>query len=207
MWIFAGISFIILILLIYLFYSKITMTIRINFQKGLKHADIQFKVFNGVYKKKFSIPLFEQKGEGIVYAEQTNLEEEKETEKLFTIQDMNQAKELYDRFLQQYNHVKRHTKELVKKVKIEKLSTDVKIGLEEADWTAYLTSGVWMFHSWITLLLSSVFQLKCKPEHHVHSLFGVNAFALHLSCIASIRLGHLIVIGIRFRMDQRVPKT
>ncbi|MGD7044236.1 hypothetical protein [Jeotgalibacillus proteolyticus] len=204
MWIIAGIGSCILVLLFYIYFSKITISIQLNLRKNLHHADIQLKVFNGLYRKKFSIPLFEREGTAIVYSEQTNTETD--AEKLFSIQDMNQAKEVYDRFLQQFKHVKKHTKDLLKKVKVEKLATDVKIGLEEADWTAYLTSGIWVLNSWIILVLSPIFQFKCKPQQSVQPLYGVNAFALYLSCIASIRLGHLMIIGVRFWLDRGLPK-
>ncbi|MDG5474044.1 hypothetical protein P6709_20340, partial [Jeotgalibacillus sp. ET6] len=76
MWIIAGIGFFILILLFYIYFSKITISIKLNLQKNLHHADIQLKMFNCLYRKKFSIPLFEREGTSIVYAEQTNTETE-----------------------------------------------------------------------------------------------------------------------------------
>jgi len=63
-----------------------------------------------------------------------------------------------------------------------------------------------MIHGWSRLIIGQKITFACKPNHQVISVYGGIVFKMTASCIVSIRLGHLIIIGFRLWLDRGMSK-
>lgn len=203
----AGIATFIIALILYGFLSKIRLTINFTRVGHNDRIDIKLKLFNGLYKKVISIPYIKEEEGSVQFQQQAQTASKKTNEqKSITIEDIETVKQKYNQFLKKYKHAKKHINELLKKMSLEKWSTEVHFGTGAADSTALLSSLIWMAHSWCRLLLERKIVVACKPNHRVVPLYGITAFKMTASCIVSIRLGNLMIIGVRLWFDRGLPK-
>ncbi|TDL34311.1 hypothetical protein E2R51_00935 [Jeotgalibacillus sp. S-D1] len=203
----AGIACFIIFLILYVFFSKIRLQINMIKTGQNDRIDFKLKLFNGLYRKEMSIPFIKEEGGTVKYEKQSQTKSEKTTEHgSFSMNDIETAKQKYNQFLKRYKHAKQHINELLKKTSLEKWSTEIHFGVGAADYTALLSSLIWMTHSWCRLLLERKIILACQPSHRVVPLYGITAFKMSASCIVSIRLGHLMIIGVRLWLDRGQSK-
>ncbi|WP_157841524.1 DUF2953 domain-containing protein [Jeotgalibacillus soli] len=179
------------------------MVVHIRFNKtGEKDfLKIKLKLFNGLYRKRVEIPLIKSKRISLSYEKRSDKGEEN---KKFTYDDVQHIQSKYEEYLQIMKNGRRLMETLIRKVSVDKLQTEIRFGVNEADWTAYITSFIWTFHSWLRLFFEKKMIMTCTPQHSVYPLFGGSVFQMQLSCMFSIRLGHLIKIGILYLIEKRV---
>jgi len=207
MWIIASLFLLISIILLYGFYSRLTVEVNMKKVGQQDRIDLMINVFNGLYKKKIAFPLIKKEGPGVKVTEKTETQTKTiSEEKIFTFDDVEKAKKTYQHFLKKYHHAKKHLAELVDKLRVDKVETKIQFGVGAADYTAMLSGLIWMIHGWSRLFIERKLTLACKPHHQVIPVYGATVFKMTASCIVSIRLGHLIIIGFRLWLDRGTSK-
>ncbi|PPA71642.1 hypothetical protein [Jeotgalibacillus proteolyticus] len=206
MWVLAVIGAFICSVLFYIYFSKITVSISFRKTGHNDRVEITVKLFNGLINKELMVPLIKKEGLGLSY-NTSDMKTSKSENKTFTSDDAGHLQVRYQKFLKTYHDAKIHLNRLWSGIRIEQLTTDIRLGTGQADMTAYSSSLIWMLQSFLRTFLAKKVSINCRPVHKVVPLYGFKAFKMTATCIASIRFGHLMKIGIRLFLDRRMSKN
>ncbi|MEW9500677.1 DUF2953 domain-containing protein [Jeotgalibacillus marinus] len=191
------------LVVIYCFFSKIRIYMLLIKTGNDDRIEFTIKLLHGLFSKKVSIPFMKREGLSLKYEEQQS---NKKEEKTFTPNDLQHMKNNYDQFLNSVKNGKEHIRRIVKKSSVDRLTTDIRFGVGQADHTATLTALLWTVHGLIRTFLERTVTIACKPVHNVVPLYGQVVFKMTASCIVSIPLGHLMIIGIRLWIESGMSK-
>ncbi|MDI6709489.1 MAG: DUF2953 domain-containing protein [Thermoanaerobacterales bacterium] len=86
---------------------------------------------------------------------------------------------------------------LTPRIRIEDLDWSTRIGTESADRTGILTGLTWAVKGSLLTLTSRLTDFRAHPRLAVKPDFGRPVFATDIRCILAIRLGHIIVAGLK----------
>lgn len=105
--------------------------------------------------------------------------------------------------LQKTGQFHRITKSFLKKVKVEKFRWKTSIGTGDAAETGLICGLIWGVKGSVAGMISNYMTLKSIPRIQVSPSFNRKIFSLSFQCIVRMRIGNLIVAGIRLWINLR----
>ena len=185
----------ILLGLVYLFFSVVTVTVHFRHVKGNDQLTVEMKALHGLFAKKLSIPVIEAQPASVKvkgYAENENSGKAKGADDRITIEQVkNQIQKLHD-VIGQFHGMRPIMKRFAKKIKVSKFSLHTVFGTGEAASTGKLTGFVWTVVGFIRMLLSFL-TVSCSPDITVSPQFNRMAMEVELDCIFRFRVGQAIL--------------
>ncbi|WP_168198280.1 DUF2953 domain-containing protein [Crassaminicella thermophila] len=186
-----------------LFFTTITIQIKILKDKTNDKIILSFKTLFGILKYKIEIPFVDLnvKKNGIPFlkldAKIKNNEDDnlvKEDESIITFKEMQRIQIKLKHFWELYFHIVNY---LRKKIKIDYLLWITEFGIEDAAVTAILSGVFWMIKGNLMVIIKN--NVKCnKIILNVVPQFGKQIFKTTLNCIISIKIGYIIIAAIKF---------
>lgn len=97
-----------------------------------------------------------------------------------------------------FNKINQISHWLLKKTHCKKLEWSTTFGLADAYWTAILAGLIWNFKNFFYFNFSRAVQVEFGyPKFKVQPIFDGAYLSLQFKCIFVVRLGHIIVTGIK----------
>ena len=185
----------ILSLLVYLYFSIITVTVRFKHMKGGDQFTVELKAIHGLFVKKLRIPGLEAQQESVQPGEFAETEPsgnaEKAVDRVKPDQDQDPLQKWFGT-IRQFHNLMPMMKRSAKKIRVSKFALQTAFGTGEAASTGKLTGAVWTAAGFIRKLLS-FFTVDCHPDISVMPQFNRMTMELELDCIFRIRIGEAIL--------------
>ena len=167
----------------------------VDLQTGKDSSDVKFKSKNK--KSGFitrilvtTLASFPRKGD--------NLEDGDFTLKI--PHNLREVKQIVTKFHQDYQRYWPFFRYLLNRTQCRKLHWRTKIGFADAALTGWITGALWTIKS---MLVGKIFSLVSPPQCPVVMVqpeFNEKQFALDFDCIFEVRMGHIMVTGIKLAL-------
>ena len=188
-------ALIILFLLVYLYFSLITVTVRFRHMKGSDQFTVELKAIHGLFVKKIRIPESEAQQASMQPGEFADTEPsgnaEKAADRMTSAQNHDPLQKWFGT-IRQFQSLMPMMKRSAKKIRVSKFALHTAFGTGEAASTGKLTGAVWTVAGFIRKLLS-FFTVDCHPDISVMPQFNRMTMELELDCIFRIRIGEAIL--------------
>ncbi|OPZ87539.1 MAG: hypothetical protein BWY74_03380 [Firmicutes bacterium ADurb.Bin419] len=196
--------FIVTIILIFVFLIlcliKINVAMEYNRQGVNDHFVLSFFIFNGLVKYKYELPRLDAGKKGIRFRKikkKGKKEKDVSNKKDKTSYgDIISKIEMFRSFRKKYNILIGHIYKYLKcRLSIKKLDINISFGTDNAHHTAVLTGLCWSAVGLLVSFLHNKLNIVEKSINIKPDYMG-KKFKVDLFCILSMRVGHIIIVGL-----------
>ncbi|MFV9510732.1 DUF2953 domain-containing protein [Tepidibacillus sp. LV47] len=193
---------IILILLIFFFFiliSDIKILIRVKKEDKNDRIEVDgWMLYHMIHIRK-TVPLiiFESSDEGVKYKSHSNLPHQQKKKDRITKKKIKKWQWNVSKLLSQVQDFYGAFKSFLKKVHIDRLKWETKIGLDEAFLTAISAGMIWSIKGIFLGFLSKYLILDDKPSIHVRPMFNQSFFHTYIEAAFHFRMGVVVWFGIK----------
>lgn len=167
------------------------------------HAELQVKALFGLITYKAEIPVMylkETEPALVLKGEQHGTPVSADNQEKVGHIDQSVIERFYARVMDALRFTRNLTglaKRLVSKIKLTRWEWSTSVGTGDAVWTAMSTGLAWSVQSAATGILSKYMRLCAVPILKVEPRFNAAYFETRVVCTAQIRLGYVMLAGIR----------
>ncbi|GAB7388937.1 DUF2953 domain-containing protein [Bacillaceae bacterium] len=201
-----GFSFLLLVLL-----CATSVTVGIHYRRAEEddRLTIDVKAWHGIIRFRHEIPAVELRGllQGIRMKQESQIGKsgaivmEKNT--IINREEIRKRIRAFRRLLRNVRGLKPIMTSFVRRVRLEKLVWQTRIGSGDAADTGILTGVAWSVKAMLVGTAAHRMDLRCYPRFSVSPAFGKRELCSELSCIVRFRLGHAILAGMRILLNLR----
>ncbi|WP_181832956.1 DUF2953 domain-containing protein [Bacillus taeanensis] len=193
-------AFIIGVLVLLLFVTKVTITILYVHSRDDDQLVVTFKAWYGLISYTLNVPLIkvEDSTSLVVKSEKSvNNDTQQEDTQKFTPLEMIKKIELFQDFLQDVIGFHKIVRSFLKHVSITKFEWKSVVGVNDAALTGMVIGVAWSIKGSLIGLVSTYMNLKAKPQIEVHPAFQTAVSQTRFVCMFSFRIGHAIGAGLK----------
>jgi hypothetical protein len=193
------------LLLVLICFTKLNIVVEYNRQGINDHFVLSFYIWNKRIKYKYEIPKLDAGKKGILFRKikkRGKKEKDVSDKKNKTAYgDIIDKFENFRNIQSKYSNVIRRINRYLKcRLQIKKLDINMSIGLDNASRTAILIGLCWTAMGLLISYLHNKLNLKEKSISIKPDYVG-KKFKVDLFCILSVRIGHIIVVGLILLID------
>ncbi|MTI48165.1 DUF2953 domain-containing protein [Sporosalibacterium faouarense] len=192
-----------IILILFLIFIPFYINIELLRKNNNDYLKFKFIIIKGLIKFDLEIPFIDI----IKNNNKFSLEIQDKIEKGKKEKDVSKKKKVIpiDKILKKIKEtlaydemIKTISKYMLKKIKINEVNWETKIGFHDSSVTAVLTGFVWSIKNIILSFLVSTYDKKIEKMHlNVLPAFNENIFETHLNCIIKLKMAYIIIAGLK----------
>ncbi|TCS84095.1 DUF2953 domain-containing protein [Tepidibacillus fermentans] len=178
--------------------SEIKIQVRIKKEDKDDRIEMDGWLFRFIHIKKIvSLVVLESLNEGVKYKSRSNLINQQEKKDRITKKKIKKWSWDYTKLLVRIDDFYGVFKDFLKKVHIDQLKWETKIGLDEAVATGIFAGLIWSIKGNLIGFLSKYIILDDKPNLNVHPVFNNILFHTFLETTIRFRVGSIVSLGIK----------
>lgn len=172
------------------FFSNLQLSLKIKIDNRTNYSFFTIRLFGGLIRLRFNFSLKSLDKRAVsVILRKTDSGYERHTE----IDDIFQ---LISKAYKKYSKHGQQLKRLVSKATIHHSSLNMTVGVGDAAQTALLSGAMLTILTFMNVHMKNTLRLE-ESQIKLTPFFGGMKFAMSLDCIIDIKLGHIIITGIR----------
>ncbi len=207
-WVIGGL--VLLVAIVIILFSSLKVKIDVGRKKADDDVSLEVRMLFGLIRFRYAVTYVDllENWQGWITGDQIKVPfYRKERTKFFPLKMKGRKgkknKRSFMQQLQMAGQFHRIAKSFLKKVKVDKFRWDTRVGTGDAAETGIICGLIWGVKGSVAGMISNYMSLKSMPRIHVSPSFNRKIFTVQFQCIVRMRIGNLIVAGIRLWINLR----